>query len=61
MSCLDGDLFSYYSEKDGLCSDYVYCMLEDRDGNIWFGSVDRGVCRYDGTSFTYLSENGARQ
>lgn len=25
-------------------------ILEDKDGNIWFGSLN-GVCRYDGTTF----------
>ena len=36
-------------------------MLEDRAGNIWFGSVDAGVCRYDGKtfkSFTKVWEQG---
>jgi signal transduction histidine kinase/ligand-binding sensor domain-containing protein len=28
-----------YSEKDGLSSDLVACALEDREGNIWFGTA----------------------
>jgi ligand-binding sensor domain-containing protein len=31
-------------------------MLEDKAGNIWFGSVDQGACRYDGKAFTNFSE-----
>jgi hypothetical protein len=30
-------------------------MLEDKAGNIWFGSADAGACRYDGKTFTDFS------
>ena len=30
-------------------------MLEDKAGNIWFGSADAGACRYDGKTFTNFS------
>jgi hypothetical protein len=30
-------------------------MLEDKAGNIWFGSADAGACRYDGKTFTSFS------
>ncbi len=33
----------------------VRSMLEDSKGNLWFGSWNEGVCRYDGTSLTYFS------
>lgn len=36
----------------------VYSILEDRSGNLWFGTESRGVCRYDGKSFTYFTEKG---
>ena len=32
---------------DGLPSDYVYEMLEDRVGNLWFGTLGGGVARYE--------------
>lgn len=32
----------------------VYCSFRDRKGNIWFGTESRGVCKYDGKSFTWL-------
>lgn len=35
-------------------SAYVRRVLEDRDGSLWFGTNDEGVCRYDGTSLTYF-------
>lgn len=27
-----------FRQKDGLTSDYMYCVLEDREGNIWTGT-----------------------
>ena len=35
-------------------SAYVREILQDRDGVFWFGTNGDGVCRYDGTSLTYL-------
>lgn len=34
----------------------IYSTLADRSGNVWFGTESKGVCRYDGKSFTYLTE-----
>ena len=43
----------------GDCSKYsVYCVLEDRAGNLWFGTDQKGVCRYDGKSFTWFTKQG---
>jgi ligand-binding sensor domain-containing protein len=36
----------------------VYSILEDKDGNLWFGTEKMGVCRYDGKSFTWFTEKG---
>ncbi|WP_396188067.1 two-component regulator propeller domain-containing protein [Flavobacterium sp.] len=30
----------------------VYCINEDRSGNIWIGTVDAGVWKYDGINLT---------
>ena len=30
----------------------VYCSLEDKAGNLWFGTTGEGVYRYDGKLFT---------
>jgi len=27
-----------FTEQNGLTSDYIYCVLEDREGNVWFGT-----------------------
>ena len=47
--------FRHFTTEDGLPSSEVYNILQDRKGNIWFGT-DRGVARFDGyeyRTFTY--------
>jgi len=34
----------------------VYSIYKDRIGNIWFGTNPVGVCRYDGKSFEWITE-----
>ena len=34
----------------------VYSIYKDRKGNIWFGTNPVGVCRYDGKSFVWITE-----
>ena len=34
----------------------VYCILKDSKGNLWFGTSNVGVCRYDGKSFDWLTD-----
>jgi ligand-binding sensor domain-containing protein/class 3 adenylate cyclase len=43
------------SEDQGIPSPYVYCITEDKSGNLWFGT-NGGVCKYDGKSFTSFTE-----
>ena len=37
-------------------SEYIRCMIQDKKGNIWFGTNNEGVCRYDGERFFYYAE-----
>ncbi len=34
----------------------IYSIYQDRKGNIWFGTNPVGVCRYDGKSFQWITE-----
>ena len=34
----------------------IYSIYQDRKGNIWFGTNPVGVCRYDGHSFDWITE-----
>lgn len=33
-----------------------YTIYKDRKGNIWFGTSDFGICRYDGKSLSWMYE-----
>lgn len=47
----DGKFFTQFIDKDGLPSNKIHCVLEDKSGTIWFGT-DKGLCRYDGKAIT---------
>ena len=34
----------------------IYSIYQDKKGNIWFGTNPVGVCRYDGQSFEWITE-----
>src|SRR5262245_38864056 len=44
----------------GLRSDNINAIFRDREGVVWFGS-DRGVCRYDRSSFRVSKVSGDRE
>lgn len=57
----DGSAFTHFTKQDGLCSNTVWSIVEDRRGDIWLSCVqafqpvatgDGGVVRYDGDKFT---------
>src|SRR6185295_17857511 len=48
--------FSSFNKMHGLKADEVLCMLQDKNGNIWFGTWEGGVSRYDGKYFTHFTE-----
>ena len=52
----DGKAFKNFTLKDGMGKYFVFCMLEDSKGNIWFGTRNTGLYKYDGASFTDFSE-----
>lgn len=56
--CFDGKSFRNFTTKDGLASDRVTAIYEDKTGVIWFGT-DRGASRYDGMSFRNYRTNEA--
>ena len=63
VSRYDGSRFSSFSlpqpEVDNLTylftPDLVWCMIEDSEGNIWFGRDGLGVAKYDGKTFTHYT------
>ncbi|MBI4645127.1 MAG: PAS domain S-box protein [Bacteroidia bacterium] len=55
----NGKKFTTFNKNDGLCSDVIYCILEDNEGNMWFGSKGYGASKFDGKKFiNYNIYNG---
>jgi ligand-binding sensor domain-containing protein/serine phosphatase RsbU (regulator of sigma subunit) len=46
----------YLDVDQGMSSSYVQCVLEDKSGNLWFGTSGGGVSKYDGESFVHFTE-----
>ncbi len=48
--------FSSFSKLQGLQQGNISCILEDKSGNIWFGTTGGGVSKYDGQHFTHFTD-----
>jgi len=48
--------FSAFGKLQGLKHNVIRCIAQDAKGNLWFGSLGGGVCRYDGKYFTHYTE-----
>ena len=55
----DGNVFTQFTEKDGLSNNSVWSILEDKSGHIWFGTAD-GVSRSEGKTIEIMSCASAR-
>ena len=60
ISVYDHGSFTSYNEKDLSANDRVRCMGKDHEGNIWMGTYDLGVLRYDGKTFTNFTRKVAK-
>jgi ligand-binding sensor domain-containing protein len=50
--------YSRYDSKDGLAGSTVYCMTQDPEGFLWFGT-ETGLTRFDGTHYkNFTLEDG---
>jgi ligand-binding sensor domain-containing protein len=71
LSVYDGKTFTTLVNKNGKPFYNVWSIIDDRKGNIWFGgaiiddrkgnilSTEDGLWRYDGRTFTKVSQRGA--
>ena len=50
---------AFVQSQDCISDDMIFSITEDRSGNIWFATRRHGACRYDGKSFTSITENEA--
>lgn len=51
--CLDGNELRQFTTSDGLVSDAIRGIQEDKDGNVYIETFD-GISRFDGSQFTAL-------
>lgn len=54
--CYNGRSYKNFNSKDGLGNYSVWSISEDRTGNIWVGTRNNGLYRYDGKTFISFSE-----
>ena len=53
----DGSYIHAFGPGEGMPSDTVWAMAEDRQAtNLWFGTDQGGICRYDGTVLETFDE-----
>jgi ligand-binding sensor domain-containing protein len=52
----DGNTFKNYNTSDGMSKYFVWNIFEDRNGNIWIGTRNCGLYRYNGQRFEVFSE-----
>lgn len=51
-----GQTFENFTTKDGMGKNSVWNVLEDSDGNIWIGTRNCGLYRYNGQTFETYSD-----
>jgi ligand-binding sensor domain-containing protein len=54
-----GESFTCFTTKDGLINNDIWSILEDNAGNLWIGTRNTGLSRYNGKTFTTFSEKPA--
>ena len=52
----NGETFTHFTEKEGLSKNSVQGMLEDRHGNLWFGTMGGGVSMFNGETFKHFTQ-----
>ncbi|MFN8346331.1 MAG: two-component regulator propeller domain-containing protein [Spirosomataceae bacterium] len=57
----DGKPYTRFTTNEGLHHNGVFFIMEDRAGNIWAGTRNTGVCRYNGKTFTDFSVNAHKK
>lgn len=50
VSRFDGKTFAHFNEANGLSSNNVICIYEDRAGRLWLGSERGELCRLEPTA-----------
>lgn len=56
ISRYDGKNFTHFTKEDGLSDDMIFSSFKDKNGNLWFGTLDNGLISYSEGSFNYFNE-----
>lgn len=54
----DGEVFTHFTETDGLSDNVIHDMAIDSKGIIWIGTYYGGVSKFDGQSFSNPTKEG---
>lgn len=57
ITCYDGKVFNDYTLEDGLPDDMIFSSFKDLDGNLWFGTLDKGLIYYKNGIFKFFDED----
>ena len=52
----NGETFMHFTENEGLSDNHVTSILQDSQGNLWFGTYGGGLSIYNGETFTHFTE-----
>jgi signal transduction histidine kinase/ligand-binding sensor domain-containing protein/DNA-binding response OmpR family regulator len=57
MNIKDGALYNirYLNMEQGLKDPYIWNIIIDSRGNMWFGGYQNGIAKYDGKNLTYYT------
>ena len=58
MFPLAGQHFQRMSIEDGVSHNLIYCILQDRQGFMWFGTM-HGLVKYDGVRYRTFRHDAA--
>ncbi len=57
ISRYNGKVFTHFTKEDGLSDDMIFSSFKDKDGSLWFGTLDNGLISYNKGSFNFFNEN----
>lgn len=46
-----------FDQQNGMGNNYIYTILQDSKGNVWFGTDGNGLVKYSNGSFHFFDEN----
>jgi signal transduction histidine kinase/ligand-binding sensor domain-containing protein/ActR/RegA family two-component response regulator len=52
-------VFTNLSTRDGLSQNTIRCIIQDKDGFLWFGTFGGGLNQYDGSDFRVFQNDKA--